>query len=202
MSSGALGPVVQRSGGRVEEDRRAAAPSLLAELQRYRWPLLGGMLGLLLDLLTKDLAGMLLPGRAPVELGWGMRLVHRTNPGLLLGFFGDADPLLRQPLVVGLAVCSLLCVPALIGWLVRSPQLRAWAVALVSAGALGNLLERLWQAEVSDFLQIGPAGWALPAFNLADLEILTGAGLVVLALLLARRRRHQTFHPCEGGTDR
>jgi len=166
---------------------RPGEASWLAAWRGGRWPLVGGLLGLFCDLLTKDLAAMLLPGRAPLQLTWGVQLVHRVNQGLLFGLGGALDPLWRRPLVAVLPLLALLFVPPLVAWLVRAPRLRAWAVALISAGALGNLLERLWRAEVVDFLQFGPPGWTLPAFNLADFEILTGTLLVLIAVVRAPR---------------
>jgi len=159
----------------------------LAEgLRRFGAPLTAGVSLLFCDLLSKDLAATLLLGRGPVELLPGLRLVLRSNPGLSLGLFARLDPSLRQPLVVGLSAVALLALPALVGWLVRSPRLRAWALALLAAGALGNLLERIWAAEVVDFLQLGPVGWRLPTFNLADLAILAGGGLAFWGRLRAR----------------
>lgn len=154
----------------------------------YATPLLVALVILFCDLFTKDLAATLLQGRGPLELGLGLRLLHRSNPGIMLGALGGLRAGVRQPLVLGLGGAALLALPGLVGWLVPQPRLRAWAVALIAAGALGNFLSRLWVAQVVDFLQVGPRSWRLPAFNLADLSILVGAALVIAAVLSARRR--------------
>ncbi len=52
-------------------------------------------------------------------------------------------------------------------------------LALVLGGALGNLYDRLALGKVVDFLVFHYAGWAYPAFNLADSAITIGAVLLV-----------------------
>jgi signal peptidase II len=64
------------------------------------------------------------------------------------------------------------------------------ALALILAGAVGNLIDRVRFGEVVDFLDvyIGAAHW--PAFNVADAAISTGAALLVIVVIA--RRREQT----------
>ena len=182
---------------------RRAAPERagFGELCRlYATPLLVALVVLFCDLFTKDLAGTLLEGRGPLELGFGLRLLYRANPGIMLGALGGLRAGVRQPLVLGLGGAALLALPGLVGWLVPQVRLRAWAVALIGAGALGNFLSRLWVSQVIDFLQIGPRSWRLPAFNLADLSILVGAALVVFAVFSARRdQRKAPWSSVAGG---
>ena len=58
------------------------------------------------------------------------------------------------------------------------------ALALLAGGALGNLLDRLRLGAVIDYIDL--AVW--PVFNLADVAVTLGAGLLVLILL--RPERH------------
>ena len=60
-------------------------------------------------------------------------------------------------------------------------------LALILGGALGNLYDRLALGKVVDFLLFHYAGWAYPAFNLADSAITIGA---VLLIADSFRRRH------------
>ena len=60
-------------------------------------------------------------------------------------------------------------------------------LALILGGALGNLYDRLALGKVVDFLLFHYAGWAYPAFNLADSAISIGA---VLLIADSFRRRH------------
>jgi len=58
------------------------------------------------------------------------------------------------------------------------------AVALVVAGAAGNLLDRVLRGHVIDFLRV--PHW--PVFNVADIAVCTGYGVLLLTLLLERRK--------------
>ena len=68
-----------------------------------------------------------------------------------------------------------------------SPASRATpaALALIAAGAFGNLVDRLRHARgVVDFIDVGTAHWRFWTFNVADMGVTTGA--ILLALLLWR----------------
>lgn len=59
------------------------------------------------------------------------------------------------------------------------------ALALISAGAFGNLLDRLRHAKgVVDFIDVGTTEWRFWTFNVADMGVTTGA--ILLALLMWR----------------
>lgn len=60
------------------------------------------------------------------------------------------------------------------------------ALALVVAGAAGNVSDRLrWDRGVVDFIDLGVGSWRFYVFNVADVGVVVGASL--LALVLARR---------------
>jgi signal peptidase II len=68
-----------------------------------------------------------------------------------------------------------------------SPAARATpaALALICAGAFGNLIDRLRHTKgVVDFIDVGTANWRFWTFNVADMGVTTGA--ILLALLLWR----------------
>jgi signal peptidase II len=65
---------------------------------------------------------------------------------------------------------------------------RLLALALVSAGAVGNLLDRLRSARgVVDFIDLGVGDWRWPTFNVADIAVTSGA--LLLASVLWREDR-------------
>jgi signal peptidase II len=72
------------------------------------------------------------------------------------------------------AVVALICARPL-----RDNVLLTAGVAAALAGAAGNLADRLIRGAVVDFVAIGR--W--PAFNLADVAIVGGAGVVCVSLL-------------------
>jgi signal peptidase II len=83
----------------------------------------------------------------------------------------------------------------LIVWLARlerRAQLVAASLALILAGALGNLIDRLRLGMVVDFLHVHWHDHYFPAFNVADSAITLGAiGLLLDAFLSSR---HSTGH--------
>jgi signal peptidase II len=115
-------------------------------------------------------------------LGDVLRLSHIRNSGAAFGLLRGYGGLFALAALVG--------VIAFIGVVVRSPPpLTGVAASLVSAGALGNLIDRLFRGPVGrgtvvDFVDL--SFW--PAFNVADSAITIGALLLMWASL--RERPH------------
>jgi signal peptidase II len=76
---------------------------------------------------------------------------------------------------------------------------RTLAISLVSAGAVGNLIDRVRGPQgVVDFIDIGLGDMRWPTFNVADMAVSTGA--ILLAIVLwgeekAERRSAATISP-------
>jgi signal peptidase II len=135
------------------------------------------LLVLALDQATKALVrGSIAPGEEH-ELLPLLSLVHVHNSGVAFGFLGGGG----LPVLLITAVALLL----LLGFFARhaSRSLLWLPTGLVLGGAVGNLLDRVRQGFVTDFVQL--PHW--PAFNVADVCI-TG-GVVVLVLVLDRHAR-------------
>jgi len=99
------------------------------------------------------------------------------NPGAAFSFLAGADGWQRW-LFAAIAVAA----SAVIVWLLRrgGPALYCLGLALILGGALGNLWDRLAIGTVVDFLLFHYAGWAYPAFNVADSAITCGAALLIV----------------------
>lgn len=99
----------------------------------------------------------------------GLNLVHVRNSGVAFGFFSGGGAL-----VLALTLGAL---GALVVYFVLRPDRRGlWIpTGLLVGGALGNLIDRLINGSVTDFIKL-PL-W--PAFNVSDIAITFG----VLALL-------------------
>lgn len=111
---------------------------------------------------------------------FNVRLAYNT--GVAFGL-GAALP----PWVVAAVTAVLIAVLAV--FLIRSaPRLTTlslFGAALLLGGALGNMVDRLDGAGVVDYLH---TGW-FPTFNLADVFVVTGAGLLVLGSLRGPARK-------------
>ncbi len=70
---------------------------------------------------------------------------------------------------------------------------RTIAIALVTAGAVGNLIDRIVSPNgVVDFIDIGVGATRWPTFNVADMAVSTGA--ILLAAVLWREDEAQRAH--------
>jgi len=75
----------------------------------------------------------------------------------------------------------------------KESQLFRIAVVMIASGAVGNFIDRLIYSEVIDFFQFG--FWtSFPVFNVADIFIVLGAGLIILDLFLNNKKEDADEH--------
>jgi signal peptidase II len=126
------------------------------------------------------------PWQTIVVIPGFFNIIHTRNPGAAFSLLATADPGWRSVVLLGLSLAAVVLVSA---WLWRPPQpggIPRLPLALVLGGAAGNLFDRLWFGEVTDFLDFHVGGHHWPAFNLADSAISVGAALIVLDLWRSR----------------
>lgn len=101
-----------------------------------------------------------------------VRITHIENSGAAIGFFSQGGKLIFfVMLLINLAVIVLYPRVAKLGW---APAL---ALGLVLGGGIGNMIDRLMQNfVVTDFISI----LFFPIFNIADLAVVTGCGLLLV----------------------
>ena len=107
-------------------------------------------------------------------------LTRLHNTGAAFSMFAFDSGWQRWPLVLISAGVGTI----LIGWLVRnaskSPVLQNTAFAMIAGGAIGNLIDRLNQGYVVDFIFFHIGQWHFPAFNVADSCITIGLILFLI----------------------
>lgn len=143
------------------------------------WPWLGiAAVIVLLDQITKVLIVRLfsLGESMPVTSFFNLVLAH--NPGAAFSFLAGAGGWQRYffTAVAVIAVITIL-------YLLKrhaGQKMFCWALALILGGAIGNLIDRMMYGYVIDFLDFHVAGWHWPAFNVADMAIVGGAGLFIV----------------------
>lgn len=146
------------------------------------WFLALGACVVALDQLTKWLIRQTIErGDAWPDPSWPIRLVHYRNTGAAFGILQDAGPLLVVTSLIGMAaILVYLFNPGF-----AHPLMRI-GLALMFGGAVGNLIDRLFNGNVVDFLQI--PHW--PAFNVADSSISIGVVLLVWEMLHESSPQH------------
>jgi len=65
------------------------------------------------------------------------------------------------------------------------------SLALLLAGIAGNVVDRLRLGFVIDFIDVQFGSWHYPTFNVADMAICIGAGLLILDLFFSKRKQAQ-----------
>jgi len=142
------------------------------------WLLLSVVI-VVLDLWTKSLASESLELYRPVELTSWLNMTLAHNYGAAFSFLSDAGGWQRW-LFTGLAAVVTL---VLIVWLLRLPakeKLTAIALGMIIGGAVGNLIDRIINGYVVDFIDVYYQDWHWPAFNLADSAITGGVILLLI----------------------
>lgn len=80
----------------------------------------------------------------------------------------------------------------------RDRRLRLWSLALVTGGAVGNIIDRIrYRAGVVDFLDVGVGSLRWPVFNAADMAVSIGAVLLMITFY-----REETEPEATGRRDR
>ena len=78
---------------------------------------------------------------------------------------------------------------ALIVWLIRNRDgLTAVALGLLIGGAIGNTIDRIIHGAVVDFVSLHAAGFYWYVFNLADVWVVAGVGLLLYDAFWPGRR--------------
>ena len=138
-----------------------------------------------LDVLTK------LAVHTYTPYGWSQpvtgffNLVHVWNMGAAFSFLADAGGWQRYFFVAIAVLVSLYFL-----WFLRKPLSapERWAGSLILGGALGNGFDRAVRGYVVDFLDFHWMGWHWPAFNLADIAIVGGSGLMLVGAFMSSRQ--------------
>ncbi len=111
-----------------------------------------------------------------IEITPFFNLALGFNRGISFGMLGDG--IIGPNFLSGL---SLLIVACMAFFTVRATDtVEAGALGAVIGGALGNIADRLHHGSVTDFLDFHLNDRHWPTFNLADIGIVVGVGMMLL----------------------
>jgi signal peptidase II len=161
--------------------------------RRLHWLLLISAVIIFLDRLTKSWVTLRIPygGAIPV-IPRVLRITHWTNDGAAFSLFANT----ASPNAVrwGLVCFTLLAALIVLFLMVRLGDrftLVSVAMALIFAGALGNVHDRIAYGSVVDFIEVHIFGYHWPDFNIADSSVCIGACLLLLDSLRPRKTPEQ-----------
>jgi signal peptidase II len=151
-----------------------AAPAAVPATRSTGWARAALLLALVIaaDQVTKALVrGSIAPGEERTVIG-PLSFVHVHNKGVAFGFLGGGG--------IPVLVVTFAALAALVAYFARHPErpLLWLPTGLLLGGALGNIVDRLRQGYVTDFIHV--PHW--PSFNVADVCITLGVVALVLAL--------------------
>jgi signal peptidase II len=132
------------------------------------------------DRVTKQIAVATLAD-APAQsfLADTFRLEYAENTGALLGLGGEWPPQVRRA-VFGVGNGLLLVALVVLARQSRWPARALVGVALFVAGGASNLVDRITYGMVIDFMNVGVGPVRTGIFNVADMAIMLGAGILAI----------------------
>jgi signal peptidase II len=142
------------------------------------------------DIVTKLLAESALSPTRPIPVIGDfvqLRLVFNQCAafGLCLGTYS-------RWIFFGLAIVALFVLRAMVRSARRGDRFRLMALALVCAGAVGNVIDRIRSPRgVVDFVDVGIGSTRWPTFNVADSAITVGAIALAVSLWLEGRAQER-----------
>jgi signal peptidase II len=109
------------------------------------------------------------------------------NEGVAFGLMNGLDHPMTGLVTTGLALIALVSIAYYARFVRPEERLARLGLSLILGGAVGNLVDRLRQGFVVDFVDVYWRGWHFWAFNVADAAISVGACLIFIEVLFLNR---------------
>ncbi len=114
-----------------------------------------------------------------------LNFAYAQNTGVAFSMLDDYGDVGRWALSAVAAVAGMLVLYFF--WKTpRSDDRILGALALLLAGIAGNVTDRVRLGFVVDFIDVQFGSWHYPTFNIADMAIVAGAGLLILDMFFAK----------------
>ena len=137
-------------------------------------------------------------GRPPASFGEDVSVIsgflnfaYAQNTGVAFSMLDDHGDTGRW----GLSVVAFIAGALVLYFFWRTPRSDdriLGALALLLAGIAGNVTDRIRLGYVVDFIDVQFGSWHYPTFNVADMAIVAGAGLMIIDMFLSKRKQVET----------
>ncbi|MBN2056662.1 signal peptidase II [bacterium] len=173
----------------------------MSGIQRMRSMALLVMTGIvILDQITKlMILGRVSVGSRITVIPGCLDITHVKNPGAAFGFMSRLEFPGKRFLLVVLTLGAVLFMLYYLYQSNTRNKMMAAGLTLVVAGALGNLIDRIFRDGVVDFILVYIQHLEWPSFNIADSAISAGILLLLLDVLLHRDRAGADHRQPAGG---
>jgi signal peptidase II len=117
--------------------------------------------------------------------------IFAKNRGGAWGLLQNENEALRRPFFLVVSVAAIVFIVSLYRKLQPGQTALKWGLPLVLGGALGNLIDRIRYGYVVDFIDVfmkmGGEMKHWPTFNVADIAICVGVGLMAVDMFTSRK---------------
>jgi signal peptidase II len=162
---------------------------------RHAHPLELGTMAVMvaLDQVTKAIVRQTLPlGESRSVIPDFLDLTHVHNTGAAFGLLNAVEFPYKPVVMIAIAALALVAIAAYATQLGFHEKMARFGLALILAGAFGNLIDRAVFGFVVDFVDVYWGTTHFWAFNVADSAITVGAILVLLDMI-GLGRRHAPY---------
>jgi signal peptidase II len=120
-----------------------------------------------------------------------LSLTYARNKGGAWGLLQEESESVRRPFFFGISLLAVIFIVSLYRRLTPEQTALRWGLPLVLGGALGNLINRIQYSHVIDFIDVyakwGGENHHWPTFNIADVAIVAGVGLMAVDMFTSRK---------------
>lgn len=131
------------------------------------------------------------PGQDISVIPGFLNLTYAQNTGVAFSMLDDHGDTGRW----GLSIVAMAAAVLVVYFFWRTPRTDdriLGSLTLLLAGIAGNVVDRLRLGFVVDFIDVQFGQWHYPTFNVADMAICVGAGLLILDMFLSKRKQAET----------
>lgn len=116
-----------------------------------------------------------------------VQLVFARNKGGAWGILQGESASIRKPFFLAVSIAAVVFIVSLYRKLNPHQTALKWGLPLVLGGALGNLVDRIRYDHVVDFIDVFWKNQHWPTFNIADVAICVGVGLMAVDMFTSRK---------------
>jgi signal peptidase II len=116
-----------------------------------------------------------------------LNFAYAQNTGVAFSMFDDHGSTGRW----GLSVVAIVAATLVLYFFWKTPRSDdriLGSLCLLLAGIVGNVTDRARLGFVVDFIDVQFGSWHYPTFNVADMAICIGAGLLILDMFLSKKK--------------
>lgn len=127
----------------------------------------------------------------PVIEGF-FHFTYVRNFGAAFGFLSQAPALFRESFFLMMPPLACLIILYILKGVEEKDTYQIMCLSSIFAGAIGNYLDRIQFRYVIDFLDFHYGKWSWPAFNIADMAIVSGVIFLMISMLTEKKTPDST----------